>query len=324
LRYALTSNAPETKDNDFTWKDFQARNNNELVAIYGNFVNRALSLTQKYYNGNVPQPDVDSDYEKQIRQEIISIKQNIENYIENYKFREALKEAMNICRLGNKYLADTEPWKIQKTDEARVRTILYYSLQLCAISAILNEAFLPFSSKKLLSLLNIEKPHWDTVEKFDIIPINHTINAPELLFEKIEDAQIDIQIQKLQHTKEKKEKTDYKPKEIKPLVEFDDFQKIDIRVGTVLECIKVPKTDKLLQFRLDDGMGCRTIVSGIAQSYPNPEELVGTQVCFIANFAGRKLKSIESQGMILSAENSDGKLVLVKPQELVTNGVSVG
>ena len=324
LRYVLTANAPETKDNDFSWKDFQTKNNSELVAIMGNFINRAVVLTHKYYGGNVPQPAEDTDYEKEIRAEIARIKESLENNIENYKFREALKDAMAVSRLGNKYLADTEPWKLVKTDEARTRTILYYSLQLCALSATLAEPFLPFTSAKLFKMLNIERPDWESTTKVDLIPVGHKIGEAELLFERIEDAAIDAQLQRLADIKVENEKNNYKPQPVKENVAFDDFMKVDIRVGTVLECFKVPKADKLLQFKIDDGMGGRTIVSGIAKYYTEPEKLVGTQVCFIANFEPRKLKGVVSEGMILSAEDADGRLVLLQPKDLVKSGVKVG
>lgn len=324
LRYVLTANAPETKDNDFSWKDFQTKNNSELVAIMGNFINRAVVLTHKYYGGNVPQPAEDTDYEKEIRAEIARIKESLENNIENYKFREALKDAMAVSRLGNKYLADTEPWKLVKTDEARTRTILYYSLQLCALSATLAEPFLPFTSAKLFKMLNIERPEWESTTKIDLIPVGHKIGEAELLFERIEDAAIDAQLQRLADIKVENEKNNYKPQPVKENVAFDEFMKVDIRVGTVLECFKVPKADKLLQFKIDDGMGGRTIVSGIAKYYTEPEKLVGTQVCFIANFEPRKLKGVVSEGMILSAEDADGRLVLLQPKDLVKSGVKVG
>lgn len=324
LRYVLTANAPETKDNDFSWKDFQTKNNSELVAIMGNFVNRAVVLTHKYFEGKVPQAGEDTDYEIEIRREIANIKQSLEANIENYKFREALKDAMAVSRLGNKYLADTEPWKLIKTDPERTATILHYSLQLCALSAILAEPFLPFTSEKLFKMLNISRPDWEDALKVNIIPVGHEIGEAQLLFDRIEDDAINAQLTRLENIRLENEKNNYKPSSVKPNVTFDDFMKVDIRVGTVLECVKVPKADKLLQFKIDDGMGCRTIVSGIAKYYPEPEKLVGTQVCFIANFEPRKLKGVVSEGMILSAEDADGRLVLLQPRELVKNGVNVG
>ena len=322
LRYVLTANAPETKDNDFTWKDFQARNNSELVAIYGNFVNRVLVLTQKYFDGKVPDFCELNEYDKAVLQEFSDVKKSIEDFLDNYKFREAQKEAMNLARIGNKYLAETEAWK--QEDKNRVATIIYFALQIAANLSIAFEPFLPFSSQKLRKILNIDAFSWEDLGKIDLLEKNAKLNNIELLFEKIEDEKIEQQIQKLLATKKQNEIDGFQPKEIKQIVDFEDFAKIDIRVGKVLECAKVPKADKLLQFKIADGNGERTILSGIAQSYPNPEELVGKQVCFIANFAPRKLRGIESEGMILSAENSDGKLVLIEPQKQVANGVNVG
>jgi len=323
LRYVLTANAPETKDNDFTWKDFQARNNNELVAIYGNFVNRALVLTQKYFDGKVPALGELNDYDKQTLTDFTNVKTQVEALLDTFHFRDAQKEAMNLARIGNKYLAETEPWKLAKTDMNRVATILNISLQIAANLSIAFEPFLPFSSEKLRRMLSMETFNWNELGKTDLLAEGLQLGTPELLFEKIEDEQVEAQVQKLQNTKEANELANYQPKAVKETVSYDDFGKLDIRVATVLECTKVPKADKLLQFRLDDGMGGRTILSGIAQSYPNPEELVGTQVCFIANFESKKLRGVMSEGMILSAENSDGKLVLVQPKDLVTNGVSI-
>ena len=324
LRYVLTANAPETKDNDFTWKDFQTRNNSELVAIFGNFVNRALVLTQKYFDGVVPACGELTDYDQQTLKEFADVKQEVEKLLDVFKFRDAQKEAMNLARIGNKYLADTEPWKLAKTDMVRTATILHIGLQIAANLAIAFEPFLPFSAAKLRTMLNLKTFNWNELGHIDLLKTGDKLGTPELLFEKIEDAEVEAQVQKLLDTKKANELANYKPNAVKELVSFDDFMKLDIRVAKVLECTKVPKADKLLQFKLDDGMGGRTILSGIAQSYPNPEELVGTQVCFIANFPTRKLKGIDSEGMILSAENSDGKLVLVSPSKLVTNGVNVG
>lgn len=320
LRYVLTANAPETKDNDFTWKDFQARNNNELVAIYGNFVNRALVLTQKYYDGKVPVLGQLTDYDKQTLADFADVKMQVEKLLDTFHFRDAQKEAMNLARIGNKYLAETEPWKLAKTDMSRVATILNISLQIAANLSIAFEPFLPFSSEKLRNMLNLAGFDWSELGKMNLLAENHQLNTPELLFEKIEDEQIEAQIKKLHDTKAANEINVYKPQEVKENVAFEDFGKLDIRVATVLECTKVPKADKLLQFKLDDGMGGRTILSGIAAYYPNPEELVGSQVLFIANFAPRKLRGIDSEGMILSAENSDGTLTLVRPAEKLTNG----
>ncbi len=323
LRYVLTANAPETKDNDFTWKDFQARNNNELVAIYGNFVNRALVLTQKYFDGQVPTLGKLSDYDREMLAEFADVKSKLEKLLDNFRFRDAQKEAMNLARIGNKYLADTEPWKLAKTDMVRVETVLHLSLQIAANLAIAFEPFLPFSSEKLRGMLNLKSFNWNDLGKTDLLKAGDCLGTPELLFEKIEDAAVEAQIQKLNDTKKANETAEYQTEKIKETVAFDDFSKLDIRVGTVLDCQKVPKADKLLQFRLADGAGERTILSGIAPYYPNPEELIGTQVCFIANFEPRKLRGIMSEGMILSAEDADGKLVLIRPSVAVTDGVQV-
>lgn len=322
LRYVLTANAPETKDNDFTWKDFQARNNNELVAILGNFVNRALVLTQKYFGGEVPACGELTDYDKQTLADFADVKKSVERLLDTYHFRDALKEAMNLARIGNKYLADTEPWKLAKTDRRRVQTILNIALQITANLAIAFEPFLPFSMKKLLSMLNAEEFGWNRLGATDLLQPGHRLNAPELLFEKMEDEVIEKQMQKLLCTKEANEAANYKANPVRETIAFDDFTKLDIRVGTVVECAKVPKADKLLQFKIDDGLGMRTIVSGIAQHYA-PEELVGKQICFIANLAPRKLKGITSEGMILSAENFDGKLAVISPEKEVKPGSEV-
>ena len=322
LRYVLCANAPETKENDFTWKDFQARNNNELVAVLGNFVNRALVLTQKYYGGKVPACGELTDYDRQSIAEVAAVKASLEGNIENYRFREALKDAMNIARIGNKYLADTEPWKLAKTDMERVGTILNISLQLVANLAIAFDPFLPFSSETLRKMLNMDTFEWSELGKDNLLPVGHQLNKPELLFEKIEDATIEAQVQKLLDTKKANEEANYKANPIRPNIEFDDFTKLDIRVGTILECQKVPKADKLLQFKIDDGLETRTLVSGIAKHY-QPEELVGKQVCFIANLAPRKLKGIVSEGMILSAENNDGSLAVIMPGREVKPGSEV-
>lgn len=323
LRYVLTANAPETKDNDFTWKDFQARNNSELVAIYGNFVNRALQLTKKYFNGIVPEAGELTDYDRETLKEFSGVKEEVEKLLNNFKFRDAQKEAMNLARIGNKYLADTEPWKLVKTDMPRVQTILNFALQLVANLAIAFEPFLPFSSKKLREMLNLESFDWANLGKIDLLPAGHTLGEPQLLFEKIEDAEIDAQTARLERIKKENEVNSFTPEPVAPVVSFDDFCKVDIRVGKVLECEKVPKSDKLLKFKIDDGMGGRTIVSGIAKYY-KPEDLVGKEVCFIANFEPRKLKGVESQGMILSAENADGSLVVIGPQGEVKPGCKVG
>jgi len=323
LRYVLTANAPETKDNDFTWKDFQARNNNELVAIFGNFINRALVLTQKYYEGQVPALGELTNYDKQTLEEFVNVKADVEKLLNNFRFRDAQKEAMNLARIGNKYLADTEPWKVAKTDMVRVDTIMHLSLQIAANLAIAFEPFLPFTAEKLRNMLNLKTFDWKELGNIDLLKAGDQLGAPELLFEKIEDETIAAQVQKLQDTKLANEAAAYKPNAVKENVPFDDFMKMDIRVATVLDCLKVPKADKLLQFKLDDGMGGRTILSGIAAYYPNPEKLIGMQVCFIANFEPRKLRGVMSEGMILSAEDANGKLVLINPSALVTNGVEV-
>jgi len=323
LRYVLTANAPETKDNDFTWKDFQARNNNELVAIFGNFINRAMVLTQKYYDGKVPALGELTDYDKQTLEEFVNVKADVEKLLNNFRFRDAQKEAMILARIGNKYLADTEPWKVAKTDMDRVATIMNLSLQIAANLAIAFEPFLPFTSEKLRTMLGMKAFNWADLGKIDLLATGAQLGAPELLFEKIEDEAVEAQVQKLQDTKIANETANYKAAPVKENVAFEDFMKMDIRVGTVLDCQKVPKADKLLQFRIADGLEERTILSGIAQYYPNPEELIGTQVCFIANFEPRKLRGVMSEGMILSVEDADGKLVLIQPKVEVANGAEV-
>ncbi|MCI5560899.1 MAG: methionine--tRNA ligase [Phocaeicola sp.] len=322
LRYVLTANAPETKDNDFTWKDFQARNNNELVAVYGNFVNRALVLTHKYFGGIVPTCGTLSAYDEETLQEFSAVKTEVERLLEHYKFRDAQKEAMNLARIGNKYLADTEPWKIAKTDLPRVATILNIALQLVANLSIAFEPFLPFSSAKLRKMLNMPTCDWELLGSTTLLKEGDKLNPAELLFEKIEDAAIEAQVQKLLDTKKANEEANYKANPIRENIAFDDFLKLDIRVGTVLDCQKVPKADKLLQFRIEDGLEQRTIVSGIAQHYA-PEDLIGKQVCFIANLPPRTLKGITSEGMILSAENADGKLSVIMPEKAVKPGSEV-
>lgn len=324
LRYVLTANAPETKDNDFTWRDFQTRNNSELVAIYGNFVNRALVLTQKYFDGRVPALGALTDYDRETLHELAATKERVEQLLDAFKFRDAQKEAMNLARIGNKYLADTEPWKLAKTDMQRTATILHIGLQIAANLAIAFEPFLPFSSKKLRQMLNMTTCRWSDLGRTDLLQTGASLGMVELLFEKIDDATIEAQLQKLAESKKQNQLNAWQPADIKANTNIDEFDKADIRVGTVLECQKVPKADKLLQFKIDDGMGGRTIVSGIAQSYPEPEKLVGMQVCFIANFPPRTLKGVESQGMILSAVDADGKLVLVQPSKPVKNGCQVG
>ncbi len=322
LRYVLTANAPETKDNDFTWRDFQARNNNELVAILGNFVNRAIVLTHKYFGGKVPAAGELQNVDKAAFAELTEIKASLSENLDTFHFREALKDAMNIARLGNKYLQETEPWKLAKTDMARVETILNVALQICANIAIAFEPFLPFMSAKLSKMLGLEKLDWNTLGTSDILAAGAEIAPAELLFEKIEDDAIQAQIDRLEKTKEDNKINSWTPAPQQPDVDFDTFMKLDIRVGAVLECQKVPKADKLLQFLIDDGMEKRTIVSGIAKYYA-PEDLVGKQVCFVSNFAPRKLKGVLSQGMILSAENADGSLVVCGPTGPVAPGAQV-
>ena len=322
LRYVLTANAPETKDNNFTWRDFQARNNNELVAVYGNFVNRALQLTKKYYDGIVPAAGTLTEYDQETIREFRGVKEQVEKLIEEFRFRDAQKEAMNLARIGNKYLADSEPWKVIKTDPERVKTVINLSLQLVANLAIAFEPFLPFSSERLRTMLNVERPEWDRLGSTDLLAEGHQLSEPALLFEKIEDAVIEAQIQKLLDTKKANEEASYKANPVRQDIAFEDFEKLDIRVGTVLECERVPKADKLLRFLIADGLENRTIVSGIAKHY-SPEQLIGKQVCFIANLPPRKLRGIESQGMILSAENFDGGLSVLTVDREVKPGSEV-
>ena len=323
LRYVLCANAPETKDNDFTWKDYQARNNNELVAVLGNFVNRALVLTQKYYGGVVPQCGELTEYDKQTIEELSTIKSSLEHNIENYRFREALKDAMNFSRIGNKYLADSEPWKVIKTDTERVKTILYIALQITANIATAIEPFMPFSAAKILNMLAVEKFGWDSLGSMELIPAGHTIGTPSLLFEKIEDEVIQRQIDKLEATKAANAAAEVKAEPQKKECTFDDFQKMDIRVSTILAAEKVAKTKKLLKLTVDTGIDQRTIVSGIAEHF-TPEELVGQQVLVLVNLQPRELKGILSQGMILMAEDATGALRLVQPSEAVKAGSMVG
>ena len=324
LRYVLTANAPETKDNNFTWKDYQDRNNNELLAIFGNFVNRTLVLTHKYFEGKVPAMINLNEKDEAAIEEMNQYPDKIANLLDTYKFREGLTELMNLARLGNRYLTENEPWKQFKTDPERVKTVLAVSLQIVAKLAILSEPFLPFSAKKLQSMIGLEVSGWNQAKETVLLNENATIGEVELLFTKVEDETVAAQVNKLEETKKQNELNAWAPNPIKPNTNIDEFGKMDIRVGTVLECVKVPKADKLLQFLIDDGMNKRTIVSGIAKYYPNPEELVGKQVCFIANFEPRKLKGIVSEGMILSAEDKDGRLVVMSPSQPVAPGSSVG
>ena len=328
LRYVLTANAPETKDNNFTWKDFQERNNSELVAIYGNFVNRALQLTKKYWNGVVPACGELLDVDKQAIQEFKDVKEKVEQYLDNFKFREAQKEAMNLARIGNKYITECEPWKVWKTDPKRVETILYISLQLVANLAIAFEPFLPFSSKKLREMINLKTFDWAELGSTTLLEAGHQLAEPQLLFEKIEDEAIQYQLDKLAATKKANEAAeaakDYKAEPIKANIPFDEWEKLDIRVGHIKDCQKVKKSNKLLQFTLDDGSGTdRTILSGIAKFY-KPEDLIGKDVLFIANLAPRKMMGIESQGMILSALNFDGSLSVTTTLGEVKPGSQVG
>ena len=325
LRYVLTANAPETKDNNFMWKDFQERNNSELVAIYGNFVNRALQLTKKYFNSIVPECGELQDIDRQAIEEFKDVKQKVEQLLDQFKFRDAQKEAMNLARIGNKYITDCEPWKVAKTDMERVKTILNICLQLSANLSIAFEPFLPFSSKKLRNMLNLKECNWEELGNTDILPAGHQLGEPSLLFEKLEDDVIQKQIDKLEATKKANEAANYKAAPVKENIPFETFEKLDIRVGLVKDCQKVKKSKKLLQFTLDDGSGQdRTICSGIAAFYENPEQLIGKRVLFVANFEPRKMMGIESQGMILSAVDSDESLSVVTTTKDVKPGSQVG
>ena len=323
LRYALCATAPETKDNDFTWKDYQARNNNELVAVLGNFVNRALVLTKKYYDGEVPACGELADYDRDTIAELSEIKASLESNIENYRFREALKDAMNFARIGNKYLADSEPWKLIKTDVERVKTILNIALQITANIAIAIEPFMPFSAAKILNMLACEKFGWERLGAMDLLAAGHHIGEPSLLFEKIEDEAIQKQLDRLEEIAKQNAAAEVKAEPQKAECSFDDFQKMDIRVSTILEAEKLPKTKKLLKLTIDTGIDKRTIVSGIAEHF-TPEELIGQQVLVLVNLAPRDFKGITSQGMILMAEDATGALRLVQPNEKTNNGAMVG
>ena len=324
LRYVLTANAPETKDNNFTWADFQARNNNELVAVYGNFVNRALQLTQKYYEGEVPACGELTESDRATIEEFRGVKAEVERLLDTFRFRDAQKEAMNLARIGNKYLADAEPWKVIKTDPERVKTILYVSLQLVANLAIAFEPFLPNSSAKLRKMLANPELTWEQLGQTDLLAAGTMLPKPELLFEKIEDETIQAQLDKLAAIKKQNEQENYRANDIKTTIPFEDFEKLDIRVGTVTACERVPKMKKLLRFDIADGLENRVIVAGIAQHY-EPEELVGKQVCFIANLAPRTFKNgLTSEGMILSALNADGTLAVICPEKNVLPGSEVG
>ena len=326
LRYALTANAPETKDNDFTWKDFQARNNNELVAIFGNFINRVVVLTEKYYNGSVPEPNEFSDIDNETLEKLQKFPSIIGNSIARFRFREASQELLNLARLGNKYLADEEPWKMIKEDEERVKTVMYVALQSATALAVLSEPFLPFTSEKLKKILNIgtNELAWNDVEeKEELLHPNHQISKGELLFAKIEDSEIQIQLDRLEATKLANISENNVVEPQKETIEFDDFTKLDIRVGTIIDAIKVPKTKKLLQLKVDVGIDVRTIVSGIAESF-NPEDIIGQKVTVLVNLAPRNLKGIESMGMILMTNTADGKLAFIEPEnDSVSNGAQI-
>ena len=325
LRYVLTANAPETKDNNFMWKDFQERNNSELVAIYGNFVNRALQLTKKYFNGIVPQCGELQDIDREAIEEFKDVKQKVEQLLDQFKFRDAQKEAMNLARIGNKYITDCEPWKVAKTDMERVKTILNICLQLSANLSIAFEPFLPFSSKKLRDMLNVDTFDWEQLGSTEILKPGHQLAEPSLLFEKIEDDAIQAQLDRLERIRKENEAANYKAAPVKENIPFETFEKLDIRVGLVKDCQKVKKSKKLLQFTIDDGSGQdRTICSGIAAFYENPEQLIGKRVLFVANFEPRKMMGIESQGMILSAVDSDESLSVVTTTKDVKPGSQVG
>jgi len=330
LRYVLTANAPETKDNDFTWKDFQARNNNELVAIFGNFINRVAVLTQKYYEGVVPQADTYNNIDTETLRQITELTEKIEQSLERYRFREAQQELMNMARLGNKYLADEEPWKLIKTDPERVKTVMYIALQIATALAVASEPFLPFTSEKLKRMLQLGSITWENLKTnaTELLKTGHHIGVAELLFEKIEDAAIEKQLQRLENTKlankqEAQANTETEVAPQKELISYDDFAKMDIRIGTILEAEKMPKADKLLVLKVDTGIDKRTIVSGIAQSFA-PEEIIGKKVTVLVNLAPRKLRGVESQGMILMVENSEGKYTFINPDaDGITNGTEV-
>jgi methionyl-tRNA synthetase len=322
LRYVLTANAPEAKDNDFTWRDFQSRNNNELVAILGNFVNRAVVLTHKYYDGEVPLLGETEPFDVETMEAIPAIVDRVELNLDQFKFREAIREAMNLARLGNKYLADTEPWKLQKTNPERVKTIMNISLQITANLALVMEPFLPFTAKKMRDMLAMEEASWEDCGKTGLLKSSHKIDEAKLLFEKIEDTKIQEQLDKLARTKTSNEAENRKTIPAKTDISFDDFTKMDIRIGTILEAEKVPKTKKLIKLKVDTGIDTRTVVSGIADFF-GAETIVGKQVCILVNLAPRKIKGIESQGMILMAEDADGRLEFVAPRSKIKPGSEV-
>ena len=326
LRYTLTANAPENKDNDFTWKDFQAKNNNELVAIFGNFINRVVVLTNKYYDGQVPAAGEFTEVDEDTLAAIKHFPESIGKSIQRYRFREASQELMNLARLGNKYLADEEPWKVIKVDEERVKTIMYVALQISAALAVVSEPFLPFTSDKLKKMLHISNENdrsWNDVsEKEVLLPANHQIGSAELLFSKIEDKTVTTQLEKLAATKKANEQENKVIEPQKETIDFEDFTKLDMRVGTILEAVKVAKTKKLLQLKVDVGIDVRTIVSGIAESF-SPEDIIGQQVTVLTNLAPRKIRGVESQGMILMTDTPDGKLAFVEPEQKVSNGQQI-
>ncbi len=322
LRYVLTANAPEAKDNDFTWKDYQARNNHELLAILGNFVNRSMVLTQKYYEGKMPEPGTYTEEDKQISETVKHFPERITDKIEKYRFRDALNEMMALARLGNKYLTDNEPWKLQKTDPERVKTIMNLSLQICANLSTLAEPFIPFTAVKLRKMLNIPEVNWKDTGRLDLIPEGHQFNKPEFLFEKVEDKVVEAQKNKLIEARKANEKTEVSVSEAKDNIGFEDFIKMDIRVGTILEAEKVPKTKKLLKLKVDTGIDQRTVVSGIAEHY-KAEDIIGKQVSILVNLEPKKLRGIESQGMILMAEDSEGKLSFIEPDSKLHNGSEI-
>ncbi len=322
LRYVLTANAPEAKDNDFTWKDFQARNNNELVGVYGNFINRTIVLTHKYFEGKVPELNELNQQDREALFEIANLKLEVEKNIETFHFKEALRSFMALARVGNKYLAETEPWKLIKTDENKVKTILNICLQISANLAILSEPFIPFSSKSLKEMLNLSKATWSDAGNTNLLAVGHLLGEGKLLFAKIEDAEVEAQIQKLLDTKKNNELSASKAEPSKPNISFEEFQKMDIRIGKILEAEKLPKTKKLLKLLVDTGIDKRTVVSGIAE-YFKPEEIIGKQVSILVNLAPRDIKGIQSQGMILMAENADGELVFVSPAKAVNNGSAI-
>lgn len=322
LRYVLTANAPETKDNNFTWKDFQARNNNELVAIFGNFVNRALVLTHKYFEGKVPAKGELNEYDQATIQEFIDVKNHVEEYLNVFRFRDAQKEAMNLARIGNKYLADTEPWKLAKTDMARVGSILNLSLQIAANLAIAFEPFLPFSAQKLRKMLNIDSFCWETLGSVDLLTEGHALNKAELLFEKIEDSAIEAQTQRLENSKKQNEAAAWQAEAQKENIDFESFSKMDIRIGTIIEAEPVPKTSKLMKLKIDLGYDQRIIVSGVSESF-KPQEMIGKQVPVLVNLAPRNFRGIESRGMVLYAENTDGHYAMMHPEKKLPNGTTL-